>query len=50
VHLRLSNAINKASCGASFVITLRVASGVTSRLAKPVPPVVKITFTLRTSA
>lgn len=37
------------SCGVSFSIMFRVASGVTSRELNPVPPVVKITFIFKTS-
>lgn len=45
VILKLSASIAYAIPGASLSITFFVASGVTSRLEKPVPPVVKMTFT-----
>lgn len=44
VFSKLLSPINKASCGASFSMTRFVASGVTSRGANPVPPLVKITL------
>jgi hypothetical protein len=50
VSSRLRNRINSASPGASRSITARVASGVLSRGANPVPPVVRIKFTSPRSA
>lgn len=45
VTFKLSVNIVMANCGHSFSITFRVASGVTSRGANPVPPVVIMQFT-----
>lgn len=47
---RLWYKIVAGMAGASFSMTLRVASGVTSRGANPVPPVVKTASNFLTSA